>query len=507
MCAIRDCAVCECDPDEIPACWREEDSSAASGRDAAAAAKGGKKGAKKAAAGAGGGGGVPAWAQGALGGGASSGSGSASAGGGWDAAAAGFDAPPHGGGGGAPPSAGEELRGVEATDPARIAQLSRVNFLGPAEQSGLLGWSEPRGLAADNVWTEDPGCGGDDESPDVKYVNLLANPEGYTGYTGPSARRIWQSIYDENCFPVTGGPDVGGMCYEQRVFFRMISGLQTSINTHIAMTYGDGRGSDSDMFKQQQQQLQEQAAAAAAKAGRGTVGAAALGAAPGGLRSTLLHYLSRASAIVSGHPERSASRQQVTGRSDPAELILHPGLQPSIDMYIARIGRFPDRMRNLYFTFLFVLRAVAVARPQLLAMDYRTGDAAEDAATSELVRRLIDVEAPAVLRGFDESVMFKVRPEDVAAAASARAQARTYADLEAAGRAAGSAGSCGAGGAGAPLAPGLGDPSELRDAAADLEALTAQKVALRSTFRDKYRNISRIMGESHPVYCTTNRER
>jgi len=34
---------------------------------------------------------------------------------------------------------------------------------------------------------------------EMTYVNLLLNPERYTGYTGPSARRIWDAIYSENC--------------------------------------------------------------------------------------------------------------------------------------------------------------------------------------------------------------------------------------------------------------------------------------------------------------------
>lgn len=33
----------------------------------------------------------------------------------------------------------------------------------------------------------------------MTYVNLQLNPERYTGYTGPSARRIWDAVYSENC--------------------------------------------------------------------------------------------------------------------------------------------------------------------------------------------------------------------------------------------------------------------------------------------------------------------
>lgn len=111
--------------------------------------------------------------------------------------------------------------------------------------------------------------------PEGVYVDLLLNPERFTGYAGPSSSRVWQSIYLENCFsPVpyidparpsweggsgyadvsafTGGGLGGGMglrmggwgegekrlmgslagpkdpteevCLEKRVFYRVISG-------------------------------------------------------------------------------------------------------------------------------------------------------------------------------------------------------------------------------------------------------------------------------------------
>ena len=51
--------------------------------------------------------------------------------------------------------------------------------------------------------------------PKGAYVNLLQNPEQFTGYAGPSAARVWQSIQQENCF---GGQD--DTCAEKRVFYR-----------------------------------------------------------------------------------------------------------------------------------------------------------------------------------------------------------------------------------------------------------------------------------------------
>lgn len=73
------------------------------------------------------------------------------------------------------------------------------------------------------------------------YVDLLANPERYTGYKGESAARIWTAIYDENCFDFMGksilfldGKTLDkSLCLEKRLFYRLVSGLHASISTHI----------------------------------------------------------------------------------------------------------------------------------------------------------------------------------------------------------------------------------------------------------------------------------
>lgn len=67
------------------------------------------------------------------------------------------------------------------------------------------------------------------------HVNLLKNPERYTGYSGESAHRVWEAIYHENCFGNAVnllGRDMS-QCREKRVFYKLISGLHASITTHI----------------------------------------------------------------------------------------------------------------------------------------------------------------------------------------------------------------------------------------------------------------------------------
>lgn len=78
----------------------------------------------------------------------------------------------------------------------------------------------------------------DNDDHDSKYVDLLLNPERYTGYSGESAHRIWRAIYQENCFvSKTHNPFRQDLCYEERLFYEAISGLHSSINIHLCAEY------------------------------------------------------------------------------------------------------------------------------------------------------------------------------------------------------------------------------------------------------------------------------
>ncbi|OZC12517.1 endoplasmic oxidoreductin-1 family protein [Onchocerca flexuosa] len=82
----------------------------------------------------------------------------------------------------------------------------------------------------------------DEESADMHYVDLSRNPERYTGYKGDSAQKVWTCIYQENCFKPNMKfdknflihPNSFGMCFEKRVFYRLISGLHSAITISIA---------------------------------------------------------------------------------------------------------------------------------------------------------------------------------------------------------------------------------------------------------------------------------
>lgn len=79
----------------------------------------------------------------------------------------------------------------------------------------------------------------DNDDHDLKYVDLLINPERYTGYSGEAAHRVWRAIYEENCFVrrSRSPPFNNDLCYEERLFYEAISGLHSSINIHLCAEY------------------------------------------------------------------------------------------------------------------------------------------------------------------------------------------------------------------------------------------------------------------------------
>lgn len=86
-------------------------------------------------------------------------------------------------------------------------------------------------LLPDSFWIDI--CSKMQGTNNEKLVNLAMNPEKNTAYNGT---HIWRAIYEENCLMVdTGNEEM--MCLEERVLYRLLSGLHTSTTLSIAMNY------------------------------------------------------------------------------------------------------------------------------------------------------------------------------------------------------------------------------------------------------------------------------
>lgn len=82
-----------------------------------------------------------------------------------------------------------------------------------------------------------------DDDHHCVYVNLVNNPERFTGYGGNQSFDVWKAIYLENCFPntnpmsMTNNDDGGEQCIEKNLFYRLVSGMHASIAVHLSREY------------------------------------------------------------------------------------------------------------------------------------------------------------------------------------------------------------------------------------------------------------------------------
>lgn len=176
-----------------------------------------------------------------------------------------------------------KLEGPTVKHPARDARKARPE----RPLQGKLGEEvgESCVVEYDDECDDRDYCVPEDESAASKgdYVSLLQNPERFTGYAGEGAHQVWNAIYRENCFqkssfphhaalgqssPTKGpaaldfkqvmeaagrqnmleqsrsqspntpfvantGLEAEDECIEKRVFYRVVSGMHTSISTHL----------------------------------------------------------------------------------------------------------------------------------------------------------------------------------------------------------------------------------------------------------------------------------
>lgn len=67
----------------------------------------------------------------------------------------------------------------------------------------------------------------------------------------------------------------------------------------------------------------------------------------------------------------------------------------NIPLFMRAVGAHTERLSNLYFVFLFTLRAVVKAGDFLKTVPYDTGNKEDDDAVKKLIRQLVDMHLPA----------------------------------------------------------------------------------------------------------------
>ena len=157
-----------------------------------------------------------------------------------------------------------------------------------------------------NFWVDIcTGIDNNEEGSLKSTIDLHANEEHNTYYNGS---HIWTAIYDDNCV----GSD-GGMCYEETVLYRLLSGIHSSTTISIAK-----------------------------------------------------HYYP---------PSKKKNRTSY---------------EPNPSIAVQAFSDHPEYVRNLHFTYVFLLRALKKATPFLSTFNYNTGNSTDDMLTEMLVNRLTE---------------------------------------------------------------------------------------------------------------------
>ena len=123
------------------------------------------------------------------------------------------------------------------------SSLGLINTnLSEKDKQTIENWMKFDDLQSENFCVID-----DETSTDMDYIDLLLNVERYTGYSGVSTQRVWSAIYNENCFFLPESKayynlrqkrlNANKMCLEGRTFYRLISGLHSSISIHLVSQY------------------------------------------------------------------------------------------------------------------------------------------------------------------------------------------------------------------------------------------------------------------------------
>jgi len=183
-----------------------------------------------------------------------------------------------------------------------------------------------------------------EEGAACDYVDLIANSERYTGYSGRAAHRVWEKVYNEMCFHPEKdeksfeltAENAREMCFEKRAFFKVVSGMHASITIHLTSNY----------------------------------------------------------LLEEGLPGKEA----VWGRNQEEFL---RRFSPSTTE-----GQGPARLKNLYFLYLLELRALSKAAPVLSQIEFKSGETLEDKKTIEDFEAFLS-RVESFPDHFDETVMFQ----------------------------------------------------------------------------------------------------
>ena len=210
---------------------------------------------------------------------------------------------------------------------------------------------------------------------------------------GEHAHRVWSAIYDQSCFSNLNDTET---CQEQRIFYRLISGRH-ALYACLALTPLHSarlvhfHASWIRMFSLYYR-VKRRCAQVAVHFWRCL---------------SLLHPQSAATCCFLLHRQSSLSDSKAYGcaatgmHASISAHLSHDYLLdeesdtwgPNLEEFTQRLGNIAvkERVENMYFTYLFVLRAVMKAGPLLASIDYSTGCQGQDTETKRLMQQLVGI--------------------------------------------------------------------------------------------------------------------
>lgn len=233
-------------------------------------------------------------------------------------------------------------------------------------------------------------CYPEDESPNAPgvYINLPQNPERFTGYGGPHANKVWRAVYQENCFGYYGDSEPEDENAEDDLGVSPaplggIGGMGFGGALPLGGHQLEGVVMDSNRYERQEV--------------GGESGRLALNAENQCIEQRLFYrILSGMHSSVSAHLCYE-SLNQSTGK-----------WSPNRECFMSRVGRYPERLNNLFFNYAVVSRAVAKLRNYIGDLVFVSDDPAADKIIRRQMFRLTELAAPeGNTRGlFNEKVVF-----------------------------------------------------------------------------------------------------
>ncbi|KAF9106869.1 hypothetical protein BGX27_008957 [Mortierella sp. AM989] len=243
-------------------------------------------------------------------------------------------------------------------------------------------------------------CQVDDEAiSEGVYVDLVENPERFTGYSGPSAAKVWDAIYNENCFNIAQQMQLASDCEQCSLDRQADEELLAGALKNAAMTgISLARNPIADVEMDRLATRKDSTAAPVSYEPVNPLTAGVNQDEDVCLEKRVFYrMISGLHASISIHicDEHFNQTSGVWG--------------PNLDCFVSRVGAHPDRLENIYFDYAILVRAVTKLSGYLKDYEFCTGNPEEDANVKAMVDRLIDTstKSPAI---FDEKAMF-IGPE------------------------------------------------------------------------------------------------